>query len=116
MPEDEAVALRDRIINEVQWTDKLPSGPFDIFAIYGKYVDELEVGDSPLVISPGWQAAYEKKYPPSGSIEAKNRMLGVDENNVLLDNGQPIKYREGENITSIITSDGYQVPSAVASG
>ena len=110
MPEDEAVALRDRIINEVQWTDKLPSGPEDLFAIYGPYVRELEVGDSPLVISPGWQAAYEEKYPPTGSEAAIKRMLGVDENNVLLDNGQPIEYREGENIAALITPDGIEVP------
>ena len=37
-------------------------------------------------------------------------MLGVDENNVLLDNGKPFQYREGENIAGIITPDGFQMP------
>lgn len=117
MPEEEAVDLRDRIITEIQGVDKLPPSGMTtpdatkyVFVINGDYSDELEAGDSPLVIRPGWQAAYEKKYPPSGSEAAIKRMLGVDENNVLLDNGQPIEYREGENIAGIITPDGYEVP------
>ena len=116
MPEEEAVDLRDRIITEIQGVDKLPPSGMTtpdatkyVFVINGDYSDELEAGDSPLVIRPGWQAAYEKKYPPSGSEAAIKRMLGVDENNVLLDNGQPIEYREGENIAGIITPDGYEV-------
>ena len=115
MPEDEAVALRDRIISEIQGVDKLPPSGMTtadatkyVFLINGDYGDELEAGDSPLVIRPGWQAAYEEKYP-RGEASIK-RMLGVDENNVLLDNGQPIEYREGENIASITTPDGYEVP------
>ena len=61
MPEEEAVALRDRILNEIQGMDKLPaSGAKDLFLINGGYADELEPGDSPLVISPGWQAAYDE--------------------------------------------------------
>ena len=117
MPEDEAIALRDRIISEIQGVDKLPPSGMTtpdatkyVFVIKMDYGDELEPGDSPLVISPGWQAAYEKKYPPSGSEESIKRMLGVDENNVLLDNGQPLKYREGENIAALITPDGIEVP------
>ena len=62
MPDDEAIALRDRIITEIQGTDKLPDATKYVFAINGDYGDELEPGDSPLVISPGWQAAYEEKY------------------------------------------------------
>ena len=115
MPEDEAVALRDRIINEIQGVDKLPPSGMTtpdatkyVFVINGDYGDELEPGDSPLVIRPGWQAAYEEKYP-TGEAAIK-RMLGVDENNVLMDNGQSIKYRDGENIAGIITPDGYEVP------
>lgn len=117
MPEEEAVALRDRIITEIQGVDKLPPSGMTtpdatkyVFLINGDYGDELEPGDSPLVISPGWQAAYEKKYPPPDSLEAQKRLLGVGEDNVLLDNGQPIEYREGENIASIITPEGYEVP------
>ena len=111
LPEEEAVALRDRIISEIQGVDKLPaSGAKDHFVINMGYGDELAPGVSPLVIRPGWQAAYEEKYPPSGSEAAIKRMLGVDKNNMLLDNGQPIKYREGENIASITTPDGYRVP------
>ena len=117
MPEEEAVALQDRILSEIQGVDKLPPSGMTtpdatkyIFAINGDYGDELEPGDSPLVISPGWQAAYEEKYPPPNSLEAKKRLLGIGEDNVLLDNGQPIEYREGENIAGIITPDGYEVP------
>ena len=111
MPDDEAIALRDRILSEIQGMDKLhASGAKDHFVINLDYADELEPGDSPLVISPGWQAAYEKKYPPSGSEASIKRMLGVDENNVLLDNGQPLKYREGENTAALITPDGIEVP------
>ena len=63
-----------------------------------------------MVISPGWQAAYEEKYPPPDSLEAKKRLLGVGEDNVLLDNGQPIEYREGKNIAALVTPDGIEVP------
>ncbi len=115
MPEEKAVALRDRILSEIQGVDKLPPSGMTtpdatkyVFVINGDYGDELEPGDSPLVIRPGWQAAYEEKYP-SGEAAIK-RMLGVDENNVLLDNGQPIEYREGENIAALITPDGIEVP------
>ena len=117
MPEDEAVALQDRILSEIQGVDKLPPSGMTtpdatkyIFAINGDYGDELEPGDSPLVISPGWQAAYEKKYPPPDSLEAKKRLLGIGEGNVLLDDGQPIEYREGENIAALVTPDGIEVP------
>ena len=110
MPEEEAIALRDRIISEIQGVDKLPDATKYVFLINGDYGDELEAGDSPLVIRPGWQAAYEEKYPPSGYEAAIKRMLGIGEDNVLLDNGQPIEYREGENIAAIITPDGYEVP------
>ena len=117
MPEEEAVALRDRIITEIQGVDKLPPSGMTtpdatkyVFVINGDYGDELEAGDSPLVIRPGWQAAYEKKYPPSGSEAAIKRMLGVDENNMLLDNGHPIEYREGENTAALITPNGIEVP------
>ena len=81
-----------------------------MFLINGDYGDELEAGDSPLVIRSGWQAAYEEKYPPSGSEAAIKKMLGVDENNVLLDNGQPLEYKEGENIAALVTPDGIEVP------
>lgn len=60
MPEDEAIALRDRILNEIQGVDKLPIGTKNHFVINLDYADELEPRDSPLVIRPGWQADYEK--------------------------------------------------------
>ena len=113
MPEDEAVALRDRIINEVQWTDKLPSGPENHFTIHGKYVDELEVGDSPLVISPGWQAAYDEWDREKNRISPGWReriRMEVDENNVLLANGKPLVYDERGHTAGIITPDGIEVP------
>ena len=36
--------------------------------------------------------------------------MEVGENNMLLSNGQPIEYREGENIAALITPDGIEVP------
>ena len=113
MPEDEAVALRDRIVNEIQGMDKLPEPEF---AIDHDYRDELEEGFSPLVISPGWQKAYDEwnqKWDIREEIERMkrlNRELSVAEGNVLLADGKPIEYREGEHVASITTPDGYQVP------
>ena len=103
MPGDEAVALRDRIITEIQGVDKLPDATKDVFLINGDYGDELEAGDSPLVISPGWQAAYDKW------DRERNRMK-VDKNNVLLAGGKPVLYDENRNVAGIITPDGYEVP------
>lgn len=51
MPEADAMALRDRIVNEIQGIDEIP-GPR--FAVNYRYLEELEAGNSPLVISPGW--------------------------------------------------------------
>ena len=113
MPEDEAIALRDRIVNEIQGMDKLPEPEF---AIDHDYRDELEEGFSPLVISPGWQKAYDEwnqSWDLREEIERMkrlNRELSVAEGNVLLADGKPIEYREGENVASITTPDGYQVP------
>ena len=110
MPEDEAIAIRDRIVNEIQGMDKMPDPGF---SSSNGYKEELEEGFSPLVISPGWQAAYDEWNAGWNAIEAeerKNRQLSIGEGNVLLDNGQPIKYREGEHVASITTPDGYRVP------
>ena len=110
MPEDEAVALRDRIVSEIQGMDKLP---YPEFAIDHDYRDELEDGFSPLVISPGWQAAYDewdRQWNEREQEEWENFEMDVGKDNVLLANGEPIEYREGENIASITTPDGYQVP------
>ena len=63
MPEDEAVALRDRIVNEIQGMDKIPRPGF---AYNLSYEEELEVRSSPLVISPGWQAALRQMGSPAG--------------------------------------------------
>ena len=86
-----------------------PPGRKIFFAIYGKYVDELEVDDSPLVISPSWQAAYDKwdRERNRTKIEdLSNRKM----DNVLLAGGKPFLYDESRNIAGIITLDGYEVP------
>ena len=104
MPDDEAIALRDRILTEIQGMDKLhASGAKDHFLINMDYGDELEAGDSPLVISPGWQAAYDEW------DRERNRMK-VDKHNVLLAGGKPVLYDENRNVAGIITPDGYEVP------
>ena len=103
MPDDEAIALRDRIITEIQGMDKLPTETKNHFAINLDYADELEAGDSPLVIRPGWQAAYDEW------DRERNRMK-VDKNNVLLAGGKPVLYDENRNVAGIITPDGYEVP------
>lgn len=44
MPEDESMALRDRIINEIQGMDKLPDHDF---GCHGDYKSEVQVRNSP---------------------------------------------------------------------
>ncbi len=110
MPEAEAIAIRDRIINEIQGMDELP---YPEFAVDHDYRDELEVGFSSLVISRGWQAAYDewnRRLDEQEEWENENRHFGVGEDNVLLVNGEPIVYDDRENVASIITPDGYEVP------
>ena len=115
MPEDEAIAIRDRIINEIQGMDKLPTGTKNHFVINLDYGNELEPGDSPLVISPGWQAAYDEWDRERNKIKFAER---ADRNNGSRRKqravGQPIEYREGENIVALITPDWLR--SASASG
>ncbi len=111
MPEDEAVALRDRIVKEIQGMDELP---YPGFAIDHDYRDELEPGFSPLVINRGWQKAYDEWN--AGWIEKEQAErenppeLSVGEGNVLLANGKPIVYDKREHVASITTPDGFQVP------
>ena len=84
MPEAEAIAIRDRIVNEIQGMDELP---YPEFAVDHDYSDELEVGFSPLVISRGWQAAYDewnRRLDEQEEWENENRHFGVGEDNVLL--------------------------------
>ena len=109
MPEAEAMALRDRIIDEIEGMDEIPES----FFVYKDDLD-LEVGDSPLVISPGWQAAYDE-WDRSWNIrerhERENRQVGVGEGNVLLANGRPVISAEGDGFVAYITApDGYRVP------
>ncbi len=110
MTETEAMALRDHIIDEIQGADKMPDPNF----VYNlDYEEELEVGFSPLVIRPGWQASYdrlEEQWTAQLVKDRESRIISVGEGNVLLDNGQPIEYREGENIAALITPDGFEVP------
>ena len=112
MPEDEAIAIRDRIVNEIQGMERMPNPGF---SEVNDYMDELEVGLSPLVISPGWQAAYDewdRQWNEREQEEWENPYpeMDVGEDNVLMHNGQPIKYREGEHVASITTPDGFRVP------
>ena len=102
MPEDEAVALRDRIVQEIQGMEEMPDPGF---SDSNDYNVELEEGFSPLVISPGWQASYDE-----WSQRMRNPEMDVGEDNELMHNGQPIQYREGENIAALITPDGIEVP------
>ena len=110
MPEDEAMAIRDRIIDEVKGMDEIPDHPR--FA----YKDDLDlkVGDLPLVISPGWQAAYaewDRSWNIRERHERENRQVGVGEGNVLMSNGRPVISAEGDGFVAYITSpDGYRVP------
>ena len=112
MPEDEAMAIRDRIIDEVKGMDEIPESTFTYFA----YKDDLdlEVGDSPLVISPGWQEAYDKwdrRWLEIESEERQNRVINVGEGNVLMANDQPVISAEGDGFVAYITApDGYRVP------
>ncbi len=68
MPEAKAMALWDRIIDEIQGMDEIPDSNFT-------YQDDpdLEVGDSPLVISRGWQEAYDEWDRRWLEIEAQER-------------------------------------------
>ena len=102
MPEDEAIALRDRIVNEIQGMDKMPDPGF---SSSNGYREELEEGFSPLVISPGWQAAYDE-----WSHRMRNPEVGVGEDNVLLANGNPFVYDEKEHTAALVTPDGIEVP------
>ena len=109
MPEDEGIAIRDRIVKEIQGMEEMPDPGFSHVNRYS--LNEPKVGFSPLVISPGWQAAYDE-WERQWVEEWENPYpeMDVDENNVLLDNDKPIQYREGENFASIITPDGIEVP------
>ena len=111
MPEDEAIALRDRIVDEIQGMEELPAPDF----VYDhSYEEELEVGFSPLVISPGWQAAYDKwdrGWDEFEAQERENRVMSVGEGNVLMANGRPVISAEGDGFVAYITAlDGYRVP------
>ena len=109
LPEAEAMATRDRIVNEIEGMDEIPES----FFFYKDDLD-LEVGDSPLVISPGWQAAYDE-WDRSWNIrerpERENRQVGIGEGNVLMANGRPVISAEGDGFFAYITTpDGYRVP------
>ena len=112
MPEDEAMAIRDRIIDEVQGMEEIPESTFAYFA----YKDDLDlkVGDSPLVIRPGWQKAYDewdRRWLEIESEERRNRVMNVGEGNLLMANGRPVISAEGDGFVAYITaSDGYRVP------
>ena len=102
MPEDEAVALRDRIVQEIQGMEEMPDPGF---SHVNDYDVELEEGFSPLVISPGWQASYDE-----WSQRVRNPEMDVGEDNVLLANGTPFVYDEREHTAALVTPDGIEVP------
>ena len=58
MPQAETMALRDRIIDEIEGMAEMSR--YDFVVVSSKYTDELEVESPPLVISPSWQAAYDE--------------------------------------------------------
>ena len=109
MPEDEATALRDRIIDEIEGMDEIPHPRFTY-----RNDPDLKVGDSPLVISLGWQAAYDewdRGWLEIESRERQNRVINVGEGNVLLANSQPVISAEGDGFVAYITAPGgYRVP------
>ena len=109
MPEAEAMAIRDRIVNEIEGMDEIPES----FFVYKDDID-LEVGDSPLVISPGWQAAYDewdRRWLEIESRERQNRLMNVGEGNILMANDRPVISAEGDGFAAYITApDGYRVP------
>ncbi len=72
MPEAEAImALRDQIIDEIQGMDEIPAPRFTY-----RNVSDLEVRDSPLVISPGWQAAHTMNGIEGGmNLKPKNARI-----------------------------------------
>ena len=109
MPEDEAIDLRDRIIDEIEGMDEIPHPRFTY-----RNDPDLKVGDSPLVISLGWQEAYDKwdrRWLEIEARERRNRQVGVGEGNVLMDNNQPVISAEGDGFfANITTPDGYRVP------
>lgn len=110
LPETEAMAIRDRIIAEIEGMDKIPNPGF----VYDlSYEEELKEGFSPLVIRPGWQKAYDEwseNWEKGLAKDRANRQLSVGEGNVLLANGKPIVYDKREHVASITTPDGFQVP------
>ena len=110
MPEAEAIALRDRIVDEIQGMEELPAPDF----VYDhSYEEELDVGFSPLVISQGWQKAYDEWDAGWNAIEAQereNRVMSVGEGNVLMADGRPVISAEGGFFASITTPDGIEVP------
>ena len=110
MPETEAMAIRDRIVAEIEGMDKIPDPDF----VYDlSYEEELKEGFSPLVIRPGWQKAYDEwseNWEKGLAKDRANRQLSVGEGNVLLANGKPIVYDKREHVASITAPDGFQVP------
>ncbi len=72
MPEDETIALRDRIVDEIQGMDEMPNPRF-VFDL--DYEKELKVGDSPLVINPSWQKVYDEGISDGMHFMPKNARI-----------------------------------------
>ena len=109
-PEDEAIAIRHRIVNEIQGMDEVPRPKF---AIALDYMDEREAGDTPLMINGRWQASYDewsRRIHETQIEKWRNFQMYAGEGNVLMANGKPLVYDEREHVASITTPDGYRVP------
>lgn len=111
MLQDESVAIRDRIVQEIQRMEEMPS--HDIAVMDYDYRDEREAGFPPLVIRPGWQESYEewsRRIHETPIEEWRNFEMHVGEDNMLLANGEPLVYDEREHILSLTTPDGCEAP------
>ena len=126
---EEAEALRDRIVAEIQGMDALSDPRF--FRM-GDYEDALQAGESPLVPKVGWQAAYDewdkvseldlqmriqqgdstlKQHFPE-LFDAAEASPQIGPNNELLDqSGQPLLLQERSGFFgSLVTPEGERVP------
>lgn len=111
--EEEANEILDRILADVHAVDQMHD---PLFGYHGAYERALSEGENPLVISVGWQQAYddwERRRKTQGPpLPPKPTLGGVGQNNELLDTrGNPIQVRNGERINAmLVTPDGQHVP------
>ena len=114
----EAIALE--MLDQILAIPGVEQMPDPLFAYHGDYEDQLQLGDIPLVISVGWQEAYDEwreirkraRSRPRPPPPPRPQLGGIGPNNELLDpNGNPIQVRNGERINAVMgTPDGQRVP------